>query len=146
MYDRDDDELSSIAEIPENTLHVLASCHSLVCLEDTLVGDPLEKAALHAVDWRLTKGNYDILVCWYSEALHGLSLQFTVRLNKIHNTETFEKQELFSLLVSSCTSLLVSSFTFLFVSFIHFDSQKINSNTNFTHHLTLLACIILLVS
>ncbi|KAK3747846.1 hypothetical protein QZH41_015991 [Actinostola sp. cb2023] len=54
---KNDDEISSIAEIPENTLHVLASCHSLVCLEDTLVGDPLEKAVLHAVDWRLTKGD-----------------------------------------------------------------------------------------
>jgi len=56
FYDRGDDELSSIGEIPDETLHVLASCHSLVCLDDSLVGDPLEKAVLHSVDWRLTKG------------------------------------------------------------------------------------------
>lgn len=53
---RDDGEVSSIAEIPENTLHVLASCHSLVCLDDTIIGDPLEKAVLQSVEWRITKG------------------------------------------------------------------------------------------
>ncbi|XP_048587357.1 endoplasmic reticulum transmembrane helix translocase isoform X2 [Nematostella vectensis] len=54
---RNDDEISSVSELPDNTLHVLASCHSLVCLDDILVGDPLEKAVLQAIDWRLTKGD-----------------------------------------------------------------------------------------
>ncbi len=40
---------------PPETQYVLASCHSLVMLEGELVGDPLEKAALLSVDWRISK-------------------------------------------------------------------------------------------
>ena len=53
----DNGELVSPGLVPEETAQVLATCHALVQLDTDLVGDPLEKATLQAVDWTLSKGD-----------------------------------------------------------------------------------------
>jgi len=50
------DGICPVDKAPLESIQVMATCHSLVQLEDGLVGDPLEKATLQAVDWSLTKG------------------------------------------------------------------------------------------
>lgn len=46
-----------ITQAPIETLQTLATCHSLIHIDEGLVGDPLEKATLTAIDWTLTKSD-----------------------------------------------------------------------------------------
>ncbi|KAJ1440440.1 P-type ATPase [Sesbania bispinosa] len=42
---------SDMSRVSVRTLEILASCHALVFVQNKLIGDPLEKAALKGIDW-----------------------------------------------------------------------------------------------
>ncbi|CAN6346903.1 unnamed protein product [Urochloa humidicola] len=50
----DDGLISDANKLPLRTQEVLSSCHALVFVDNKLVGDPLEKAAIKGIDWIYT--------------------------------------------------------------------------------------------
>ncbi|XP_027098652.1 probable manganese-transporting ATPase PDR2 [Coffea arabica] len=50
LTDREELE-TEMSKVPGRTQEILASCHALVFVDNKLVGDPLEKAALKGIDW-----------------------------------------------------------------------------------------------
>ena len=60
-------EIQAFSETPTSTLQVLASCHSLTFVDDMLVGDPMEKAVVKAMDWTVGKGNYLISLLFFGK-------------------------------------------------------------------------------
>lgn len=50
-------KIHKTSELPIETVQVMATCHSLVQLEGDLVGDPLEKATLEAVEYTVMKND-----------------------------------------------------------------------------------------
>jgi cation-transporting ATPase 13A1 len=54
---KDPKKLASVTETGRQTTLTLAAAHALVLLDDgTVVGDPMEKTTLSALDWKLSKG------------------------------------------------------------------------------------------
>ena len=54
---RDRKKLVDVKETEKQTTLCLAAAHALVRLDDgTIVGDPMEKTTLEALDWKLSKG------------------------------------------------------------------------------------------
>lgn len=47
--------VTTIERCPQSTLQILASCHSLAHLDEKLVGDPLERKVLEAINWNYSK-------------------------------------------------------------------------------------------
>ncbi|KZV26399.1 hypothetical protein F511_38122 [Dorcoceras hygrometricum] len=46
-----EDLITEMSNVSDRTLEILASCHALVFVDNKLVGDPLEKAALKGIEW-----------------------------------------------------------------------------------------------
>ena len=78
-YSEEGAKLEPIEKAPIETQQVLGCCHSLLLLDDDLVGDPLEKAALTTLDWELTKSKkkkFSLLIithtiCWLDDCVHS---------------------------------------------------------------------------
>lgn len=76
-------EIQPLSDVPVTTIRVLASCHSLTHVEENLVGDPMEKAVVKAMDWTVTKGD----VCM---ARRGLKQSVKI-LHRYHFTSALKR-------------------------------------------------------
>ena len=64
----------SASDTPFETQCVLASCQSLALLDGEVVGDPLEKACLSAINWTINKGlSVSCMLC----GTHNLNREIT---------------------------------------------------------------------
>ncbi len=52
----DPKELTDPKEALRETIQTLAAAHALVKLDDGIIGDPMEKATIEALDWKLGNG------------------------------------------------------------------------------------------
>jgi cation-transporting ATPase 13A1 len=43
-------DITPIGDLPSETLHTLATCHTLINLDEELIGDPLEKVTLQSIE------------------------------------------------------------------------------------------------
>ncbi|KZV70146.1 endoplasmic reticulum Ca-transporting P-type ATPase [Peniophora sp. CONT] len=86
-------ELNAVATAPRETVFALAGAHALVRLDDgTIVGDPMEKTTLEALEWTLSKGDH---LSPHSGNLKGTQLtirrrfQFSSALKRMSTIATF---------------------------------------------------------
>ncbi|KAI7902263.1 uncharacterized protein BX663DRAFT_474233 [Cokeromyces recurvatus] len=83
-------ELSKATEVPDFTKWVLASAHALVQLEDGVVGDPMEKETLKALNWEL--GSNDVVTPKGEKRSHNLHIrrryQFSSALKRQSSVST----------------------------------------------------------
>lgn len=85
-------------DLPNAVCEIVASCHSLLCLEDSVVGDPMELAALEFVNWKLesntvvkslkVKGNHCVILKKhaFSSSLKRMSAVCTVKSDSSEKT------------------------------------------------------------
>lgn len=89
-------KIQKISDMPVTTIRVLASCHSLTYMDDNLVGDPMEKAALKAIDWTLSKGD----VCMAKKGMkHSVKI-----LHRFHFTSALKRMSVIASIHSADTS------------------------------------------
>ncbi|KAJ4971211.1 hypothetical protein NE237_004310 [Protea cynaroides] len=83
---------SDMTNVPVRTVEILAACHALVFVDNKMVGDPLEKAALKGIDWTYTSdekampkrgsGHAVQIVQRYHFASHLKRMSVVVRVNE----------------------------------------------------------------
>lgn len=50
-------DIIEMSDVPDVTASVIGICHSLMQTDSGLIGDPMEKAALEAIEWTFAKNN-----------------------------------------------------------------------------------------